>query len=311
LKNQSIVDLPLLDHHAVTECMQQGHHWSGAGLPWPMRESRQGRSGSFNSQHQGSGTDFTETRPYQPGDEIRHINWRAMARTGRPHVRVFQEDLAPVSCFLIDRRAKMRFGTRQRLKVTQAARLAVFLATWEARSGSELAGLILNEAPRWQPPVSGQNGIHQLARLATSPCPPLNDLSQIDINQALSQLAEQLPLGSHLYLLSDFSDLQEDILPRLYQLGKQHRVWAIGIHDPSEQQLPEAGHLQLVWNQNLDKLENTVINTDDAGVRQQHRIRFEQRQRQIKNLCEQAGIFYTSMSSSEDDITKALQDVRQ
>ena len=271
-----------------------------------MRETRQCHSGNLVSQRQGSGIDFSETQPYQAGDEPRHMNWRATARTGRPMVRVFQQDLTPTSYFLIDRRSNMRFGTRQRLKVTQAARLAIFLASWEARSGTELGSLIIDESLQWHPPVSGQDGIYQLAQLACKPCPPLFDSPQIDIKRALSLLAEQVPLGSHLYLLSDFIDLEEDLLPRLYQLGEQHRVWAIDIHDPAEQQLPDAGYLQLVWNQTSTA--GNVINTGDVSIRQQQQSRFEQRQQQLKSLCERAGIFYSNIFCNENDITKALRD---
>jgi uncharacterized protein (DUF58 family) len=309
-KNNALVNQPLLTPPEVNECIQQGQLWSGNGVPWPMREMRRGHSGDLASLQQGGGIDFSETRPYQAGDEPRHMNWRATARSGRPQVRVFQQDLTATSYFLIDRRSNMRFGTRQRLKVTQAARLAIFLATWEARSGTELGSLILNESPQWQPPVSGHDGIYQLAQLACKPCPPLFDFPEVDMKLALSLLAEQIPLGSHLYLFSDFFDLEENLLPRLYQLGEQHRVWAINIHDPAEQTFPKAGHLQLVWNQASNTTFN-IINTNDADIQQQQYSYFEQRQQQIKNLCDLAGIFYTAVFSNENNIAKALQTTQQ
>ncbi len=306
LKIKTQINQALLEQSAVTECIQQGHHWSGNGMPWPMREPRHGHSGNLVSQRQGSGIDFSETRPYQAGDEPRHMNWRATARTGRPQVRVFQQDLAPVSYFLIDRRSNMRFATRRRLKVTQAARLAIFLASWEARCGTELGSFLVEDSLQWQTPVSGQAGIFQLAQLASKACPPLFDTPSMTIKQILSQLAEQMPSGSHLYILSDFFDLEENLLPRLYQLGEQHRVWAIDIHDLSEQQLPDAGFLQLVWNK-TSAVAGNLINTSDAKIRQQQTLRFEQRQQQLKKLFDRAGIFYSPVFCHEDDIAKALR----
>ncbi len=353
LKSLSPFERALLDHQAVNACIQQGHNWSGKGFPWPMCEIRQGQSGDLIAQQQGSGIDFSETRPYQTGDEPRHMNWRATARTGRPQVRVFQAELTPTSYFLIDRRATMRFGTRRRLKVAQAARLAIFLAAWEARNGAELGSLILNETAQWQPPASGEKGIYQLAQNATKPCPPMFDVPQPEMKYALALLAEQLPAGSHLYILSDFSDLTETLVPRLHQLGLQHRVWAISIHDPAEQQLPLAGQLQLIWNQQsgmagdmidkngIDKngvdknrvnknttnrnrvdnkadrvvdstpLTDTVINTHDTVIQQQHKQRFEQRQRQLKKRCESSGINFTAIFSDTEDLVKALQGTPQ
>jgi uncharacterized protein (DUF58 family) len=278
--------------------MQQGHAWSGSGLPWPIRETAQGRSGALNSQQQGSGIDFAETRTYQPGDEPRHINWRATARTGTPMVRIFHEDLAPTACFLIDRRASMRFGTHVRLKATQAARLAIFLATWEARRGAELGGLILNETPHWIPPVSGQTGIHNLISLATAPCPPMDQITPLDLNKTLSRLSEQLPAGSHVYLLSDLYDLDENSLPRLYRLGKQHRVWAMSIFDPAEYELPQAGQLRLIWDNNIE----TSVNSSHKTIREQSRTRFQDQQASIKKLCERADISYSSIATNTDNL---------
>ena len=308
LKIKTQLDQALLEPSAVMECIQQGHHWSGNGVPWPMREPRLGHSGNLVSQRQGSGIDFSETRQYQAGDEPRHMNWRATARTGRPQVRVFQQDLTPASYFIIDRRSNMRFGTRQRLKVTQAARLAIFLASWEARCGTELGSLTLDESLQWQAPASGQDGLFQLAQLASKACPPLFAAPTMTMEQVLSLLAEQIPPGSHLYVLSDFFDLEENLLPRLYQLGEQHRVWAIDIHDRAEQQLPDAGFLQLVWNK-TSAIACNVINTSEVKIQQQQSSRFEQRQQQLRKLFDRAGIFYSSVFCHENDIVKALRTV--
>jgi len=305
-RNQLPLQQALLNHLEINDCIQQGHYWNGNGMPWSMRQPRQGNSGDLTSLQQGSGIDFSETRPYQAGDEPRHINWRATARTGRPQVRVFHEDLSPHCYFMIDRRASMRFGTRTRLKVTQAARLAIFLASQEAQKGAETGSLILNKKPQWQPAISGQQGIYQLAQLATAPCPPMRNDSTLSIKQALSLLAEYIPPGSHIYLLSDFYDLRKEMLAPLFQLGQQHRVWAIDIYDKAEQQLPNAGYLRLLWNQQDALKNNILINTQDSSVKKQYQKGFEQKQQQIKKLCEMADINFTSVCSHTENISSAL-----
>jgi len=305
-KNKIHLQQALLDPLEINDCIQQGHYWNGNGMPWSMREPRQGNNGDITSQQQGSGIDFSETRAYQAGDEPRHINWRATARSGRPQVRVFHEELSPHCYFLIDRRASMRFGTRTRLKVSQAARLAIFLASREAQKGAQTGYLILNEKPQWQPATRGQQGIYQLAQLATAPCPPMRDDSTLSIKQALSLLAEHIPPGSHIYLLSDFYDLQKDMLAPLYQLGQQHHAWAIGIYDKAERQLPIAGYLQLLWKQHTTLQNNILVNTQDKTLVKQCRQRFEQKQQHIKKLCEMADINFTSVCSSTENISSAL-----
>lgn len=306
LKFQVQTNQPLLLPAEVNECIRLGNAWSGNGLPWPMREIRLGHSGNLSSLRQGSGIDFSETRPYQAGDNPRHMNWRATARTGRQQVRVFQQDLTPVTYFLIDRRSYMRFGTRQRLKVTQAARLAIFLAAWEELRGAELGSLILNETLQWQAPVSGHDGIYQLAHLATKPAPPMPHNAKTNMKLALTMFAENIPAGSHLYLLSDFYDVDDSLLPQLYQLGEQHKVWALNIHDVAEQQLPKAGNLQLVWNE-ITSTQGSLVYSDDAAVQIKHRKAFEEQQLKVKTLCDSAGIFYTSISNVENNIANALQ----
>jgi len=307
-KNQLHWQQVLLDSVAINDCIQQGRYWSGHGLPWQMRERRQGGSGDFSSQQQGSGIDFSETRPYQPGDEPRHINWRATAKTGRPQVRVFHKDLTPPCYFLIDRRATMRFGTRTRLKVTQAARLAIFLASWEQQNNTAIGSLILNESLQWQPAVSGgQQVVHQLAQFVSRACPALDTETDLSFKHAVSLLADQIPQGSHVYLLSDFHDLNTDMQSQLYQLGQQNQVLATSIYDIAEQQLPHAGYLQLRWGKQ-QKIQNPQpIDTDDLEIQKACQLSFNKHQQQIKQIFEKADINYISISSQSNNLASALQ----
>ncbi|MFK5950237.1 MAG: DUF58 domain-containing protein, partial [Methylococcales bacterium] len=267
-------------------------------------------SGDLNSTQQGSGIDFSETRPYQPGDEPRHINWRATARTGKPQVRVFHKDLSPHCYFLIDRRTSMRFGTRTRLKVTQAARLALFLASWEVKQGSELGSLMLNSTPQWQAATNGQQAIQQLAQSATLACPPLGGVANFSFKYALSLLAEQIPQGSHVYLLSDFQDVTTDLQAQLYQLGQNHQVLAISIYDIAEHTLPKAGYLQLSWELHRghqDNRNDQLIDTRNNTVQEDYQLRFNENQENIKQLCKKSDINYISISSQTENIVSALQ----
>jgi uncharacterized protein (DUF58 family) len=312
MKNTLRLQQPLLNSQAINEYIQQGQLWNADGLPWPMREIRQGGSGDLSSNQQGNGIDFSETRPYQAGDEPRHINWRATARTGRPQVRVFHKDVSPQSYFLIDRRATMRFGTRSRLKVTQAARLAIFLASWEAQTGTELGALILNETPQWQTATNGQQGIYQLAKFASHAAPPLDTHSTFSLKRTLPLLTKQIPQGSHVYLLSDFYDLNNEMQAQLYELGQQHRVLAIHIYDTAEKQLPNAGHLNLCWGeqQELDNnslVYNSLVDTGSHKIQKAYQLSFNERQQSIKQLCKKAGIHFISICSQTDNLAEALQ----
>ncbi|HED34398.1 MAG TPA: DUF58 domain-containing protein [Gammaproteobacteria bacterium] len=310
-KNQLYLQHPLLDSVAINQCIAQGMRWNGHTLPWPMREIHQGSTGDIKSQQQGSGIDLCEIRPYQPGDEIRHINWRATARTGRTQVRVFHKDLTPHCYFLIDRRASMRFGTRIRLKVTQAARLSIFLASWEAQKGNALGGLVLNETPRWLPPINGLQAVHQLAQLASSACPPSNTAPdpdpELNFQYSLSLLNEKIPPGSHVYLLSDFYDLDREMKSQLHQLGQQHHVLAIGIYDSAEQLLPNAGFLKLFWGKQKSLKNSPLINTCDRDIQYSYHLKFEKKRKHIEQLFKKTAISYISVCSQSSDIEEALK----
>jgi uncharacterized protein (DUF58 family) len=247
--------------------------------------------------------DFAETRAYQPGDEPRHINWRAMARTGTPMVSIFHDDLTPVACFVVDHRSSMRFGTHVRLKVTQAARLAIFIATWEARRGTELCALTLDDQLYWQPPVSGQSGLQNITRRITTPCPPIEQAYEPGLEKTLRVLSEQLPPGSHIYLLSDFHDLTSALRPQLYRIAQTHHVIALGITDIAEHVLPAAGRLNLVWSHAQHV---KPFNSDSRILREHCRTYFSQYHQRIKRLCEETGVHFIPVKAGENNLSAAL-----
>jgi len=272
------VNQPLLDNAEVTALITQASGWQGLAFAWKSRPRLQGHSGPMASQQAGSGLDFVESRPYQPGDEPRHIDWRATARTGTPFVRIFHEELAPSVFFIIDRRTSMRFGTRRRLKATQAGRLAIFLATHEIRQGAEVGAVVVDETIQWIPAVSGLRGVERIAQVCRAPCPPLDPTDPashsgkpMQFGRLLNQVSGRLPNGSTLYLLSDFSDISDNDLPTLSRMGHEHTIHALNIFDAAEQQLPRAGRLALHWQgrrQTVDSHSKAVQSTFSAHSQQ-------------------------------------------
>jgi uncharacterized protein (DUF58 family) len=93
-----------------------------------VREVHDHHAGDWASRWLGRGLDFEESRLYSAGDDIRDMDWRTTARTGRAHLKIYREERQPLVHLVVDRGATMRFGTRRRLKVAQAARVAAVLA---------------------------------------------------------------------------------------------------------------------------------------------------------------------------------------
>jgi uncharacterized protein (DUF58 family) len=226
------VDAPLLSEQEVAQLVAAA----------PARQSAErrrppvsGRSGEELSPRHGGGTEFAETRAYQPGDDPRRIDWRATARSRVPLVRIHHAEFARTSCIVIDRRAGMRFGSRVRLKATQAVRMALWLAGAEARRGGEFAAVLLDDPCHWLPPARGARALRRLVAQAVSPCPPRRPgPDEPSWDKILAGLRMRLPQGSGLTIISDFAGLGDDDFHLLRALGRHADCHAIRIVDPLE-----------------------------------------------------------------------------
>src|SRR6185312_7752608 len=99
------------------------------------------RAAAHASKLRGRGVDYVESRAYQPGDDIRQMDWRLTARSGRPHTKLFQEEREQSVLLIVDGNPSMHFGTRERFKSVQAARTAA-LAAWAAVQGGDRIGAV-------------------------------------------------------------------------------------------------------------------------------------------------------------------------
>ncbi len=259
----------------------------------------QGQMGEFPASVKGAGSDFADLRGYYSGDDIRHIDWRATARSQQPLVRTYYSEFSQPVCLLIDRRAAMRFATRVRLKVTQALRMALWLGGQYARSGREIAALLLDSKSQWLPAQSGVKAVRGIAKYANKACPPAaQELSAAPWKRPLSSLIQQLPTGSEVILLSDFSALNNGDLHLLRLLGQQYTSRAIHILDPFEIQPSFSSTLKIRW---ADK--QRVLNTSDAQALKLLTRQLKERREEIAQLFSQAAISYTQLSVEQDDLS--------
>ncbi len=298
---------PLLSADQIHQLVAAAGRWPG--FPQPTPPGRRGRVGEHSARAPGSGLDYAETRRYQPGDPPRHINWRASARQQHTQVRVFHQDISPQTGILLDRRAGMCFGTRARLKLTQALRLAVFLAAHETARGHEVAVLDMGAQLHWLPPRAGSSAVRQLLGRANQTCmpgggPAGGQGADSTFDQALPLLQHRLPHGSHIYLLSDFGGLDDGQRSALQRLARACRVQAVQLFDPAEQALPALGPLSLAW----DGAQHD-IDSDDPAVRAAIAQRFAQRQQALAGLCAAAGVGFAALASTADDLPRALTEM--
>lgn len=283
---------PLLDPQQLEELRRA----ATAGSPWLQRQLlRQPQLGERPSLIRGSGLDYDESRPFLPGDDRRHINWRLYARSGELHLKLFREERRPQLCLLLDRRQGMRMGSHPRLKLTQAARLAVLLALTAQAEEMAVAALCLQARGQFHRGRSGETAVAELVRALVAAAPPLGESEQPPLSQALAQLQVQLPRGSRICLISDFADLREQDSGLLWQLVREHDVSAFHISDALEHRLPSAGRLRL-------EAGGEVLEVDcaDAALRQAYAREMQARHEAIRQQLEGCGVTYTALRTDSD-----------
>jgi len=279
---------PLLDAAEIKRLIQQ------AGSLDPQQARHSQRFNQFGDQAAsalGSGMDFADRRPYQAGDDPRFIDWRASARSAHTLIRRYHSEINHPGCIVIDRRASMAFGTRKRLKATQAVRAGITLGAQIVHAGSALAMLLLDRHDFWQAPQPGLASLQRSAQLAARPCPPDDADAAVSWNRIGHGLISRLAQGSRLVLISDFATLQPSDLKLLRQLGKLFDCHAVHIVDAAEQRLPGSEALTLQWRQQRI---NLASRGESAQTLEQT---LQQRQLQIKDWFGRAQCGYSLLRS--------------
>lgn len=206
------------------------------------------KTGDIHSIYRGQGMDYEESRQYQSGDDPRYMNWQLTAKTGQHYMKVFREERQPGVFILVDRRHSMHFGTQQRLKITQAARMAAITAFSAQENHFSIGGIIVEDKLEWFKENQNKQAVFDFIHQAARPALPVFNKklsSEPDILNVLKILVELLTAGSTIYLISDFHDLDKECQSVLLKLSSLHQINAIQITDPAEIKLPNAGIINL------------------------------------------------------------------
>jgi len=233
-------------------------------LRLPMRQpAASALAGSYRSRFRGRGVDFVESRNYQPGDDIRNMDWRVTARTGRAHTKVFQEERERPVLIVLDASPSLYFGTRRRLKSVAAGQLAASVAWSAVRRGDRIGGFLF--APgrhRELRPAGGRRGaMRMLQSLVDWLQPEVDGPPAGPLSEALERVRHTARPGSLIVIISDFFHLDEDCDRHLSRLRKHNDVIGCQILDRSEQELPN-GRYPISDGRN-----STIIDTDQSGDR--------------------------------------------
>ncbi|MFT3790678.1 MAG: DUF58 domain-containing protein [Rudaea sp.] len=192
------------------------------------------------SRFRGRGVDYAESRAYQPGDDIRQMDWRVTARTGRPHTKLFTEERERSVLAVLDCNPSMRFGTRVRFKSVQAARTAALLAWATALSGDRIGAI--GYGPGLNAEVKPGGGVRGALRCLRAfvewDVVTRGSKESVPLSQALQRARRLARPGTQVILLTDGFDCDEAAEPALTMLAGHCDVAAVILGDPLEHAAP-------------------------------------------------------------------------
>jgi len=207
--------------------------------------SRAARSGQQSSRLYGRGMDYAESRVYQAGDDVRRLDWRLTARSGKLHTKLFQEDREGCLLILLDTHASMRFGTRSRFKSVQAARAAACAAWYAVRAGERVGIMAFGHADQLLRPQAGTRGALALCgALAEWDAQQATDRVE-SLADALLRAGRVLHGASRVLLISDGFSADPAAKKPLLDLTRQAGVSVLVVADALEMHLAAAGRYPL------------------------------------------------------------------
>lgn len=260
-------------------------------------------AGAFLSLHRGHGMELHDTRPYQAGDDIRHMDWRATARSGKPTSKVFIAERQRSLFLVIDRRAPMQFGSRVELKATTAARGAAILAFSAIATRERVGGVVLDNEARFFPSTQTLDGVLPLLKAAAAPLPSTPTHSSIDLKKLFEQITHATDRGSSLILISDLYDLEQRHQPSLLDLATRLEPLALCVVDPAEEQLEACGKIRVASPSG----ETVVIDSDDSRLRDAYASAMKQKRTALQQLCARSQIPLHPLYTDRDTLQQLVQ----
>ncbi|MGD8111666.1 DUF58 domain-containing protein [Vibrio sp. NTOU-M3] len=288
--------------NGVTLSLDELLYYKQQSVQWlpPAKSLWSQMLGQHQSRQLGRGMDFAEVRQYQVGDDIRSIDWRVTARTGKPHTKLFTEEREKPVVLFIDLSPSMIFGSTLMLKSVIAAHMAALIA-WLSVTQKDRIGAVIDtgyELVEIKPTSRSKGALALLQQL-------INHHNQVlqrpspeqahSFSNALEALNRMCPKGSEIILISDFVRLSELQQPMLTRLRQHNRVRLVHISDPLE-------HGQTTFRgveQVTDKQTTQWLDFSSRQTRQRIEQAFDAKQQSLKDFALSIGVSYTSLNSDQ------------
>ena len=272
-------------------------------------------TGAHFTRLRGRGMDYLESRGYQPGDDIRSMDWRVTARSGVAHTKIYHEERERPVVALIDLSPGMFFATRGALKSVIAARSAALIGWSAVLHGDRIGALLFSPERHVEIPLTaGNRGALRLVRelaaidpdqvnlkapLGMSETKPSVETEANTFNSAMLRLRRVAHPGSLVFILSDFYNLDQESIHRLQQLRRHCDILAYQILDPLELSPPPAGRYAIT-----NGTEQTVLDTRSAAQRNFYQDYFNSQHRKIETSLRQLEIPLLRLLTTDDIVAK-------
>lgn len=248
-------------------------------------------SGSTYSPFKSRGLDFQEVRVYQPGDDIRQIDWHVTAKYGKPFTKLYTEEKERTIFFVVDLRSNMAFATHGDFKSVVAARLTAFMAFIAEHQKDKIGYLILTDDALLSSGDADTTGLSPLLNVLAHPNRKAKAGSWTDVIRLLNQF---LPVGSFVFFFSDFYDWQKKEVEKLAPLSEKNTFVLCDIYDALESDLPAD---TLPFSNGTDTV---VVSTQNDKLRQRFHADWQAHQASLEQASHKYGWGFIPLATNSD-----------
>ena len=259
-------------------------------------------AGEYHSQFKGRGMAFSEVREYQPGDDVRSIDWNVTARMNRPYIKVYEEERELTVMLLVDVSGSRNFGTQSQMKRDTMAEVAATLA-FSTIENNDKVGVIFfsDQVEKFIPPKKGKSHVLHIIRELLSFEP---EHTGTNINAALEYLTNAQKRRCTAFLISDFIGAYPQPLPKgkgvtdpVTIASRKHDLSAIQIYDRRDAELPDVGLLKV---RDPETGVRVWADTSIRNVRERYAKAWYQQQEALEEMYNKTGMNHVSMRTDED-----------
>ena len=265
------------------------------------RLSRNIFAGEYHSQFKGRGMAFSEVREYQPGDDVRSIDWNVTARLNKPYIKVFEEERELTVMLLVDVSGSRHFGTLSQMKRAMVAEVAATLA-FSTIANNDKVGVIFfsDKIEKFIPAQKGKTHVLHIIRELLSFEPTSTGTN---IAQALQYFSNAQKRHCTVFLISDFIGI-ENLEKPLMIASNRHEVNAIQIYDRRDTELPNLG---LVQFRDAETGEDMWVDTSLKTIREEYAMAWTRNQNQIEQIFTRTGVKKVAVRTDADYVKALMQ----